>query len=255
MRLGVPCYREKDYEADDLIYSAVEHLRKEYRQVTVAGSDYDLTHNVIPGVSFRGVSSLVNSCSVMNFQHSVSPTHKVLLNTISAYKVFTGCNSDKIPAVASSISGIKLYDLFCDTIWSSVPEGQVLNVEEVRKKEVLLSFLDRIEPALGKDVIDAYRKNASIVFPREYKDDYVGISLQSLPQDSKNTIARLSNTVREFTLSKRLGALTTTELTSPERQKFREISRALSTGEYLADNGLSLEISSHSFNELDLGVL
>lgn len=112
-KAGIPAFKFDNYEADDIIAWATEELIDKFDSITIRANDMDITHNIRPKVIYKEFSK--NSGYIIthnNFEDVMSNEKRdIYYNTISAFKVFMGCSSDKIP-VFKSDNKIKPLDLY-----------------------------------------------------------------------------------------------------------------------------------------------
>lgn len=237
LRINVPAYKVDGYEADDLIHSAVEYNRGIHSSIGICSNDYDLTHNVDTQVYFEGVTSVVNNVKWNNFSESVARGKRVLLNTISAHKVFCGDNSDKIPpfTTESGVSGSQLYTRFCDFVNSSL---NPFNVRISRDPRILLLFIKSImEELTPKDVSDIELR-IEVVFPRKLETmDFKGANRQEIDLDG---LGRMLSYCGEYPGLKLINRYKT-GLTQDEAEMFRKRAYELRSGEFAADRLLRID--------------
>lgn len=136
--VNIACYKVDGYEADDIIYWAVKKFAKNYYGVEIFGNDKDLLHNVQSRVSFHSISSNVNSVYLSNFEKSIEKGKTIPFNTISAYKVFCGCSSDKIPQMklSNGMHGEEIYNEYLkflrekgiNAVWNIITDSRLPNI-------------------------------------------------------------------------------------------------------------------------------
>lgn len=164
-KIGVVCHKENGYEADDLIYNVVEANKSRYRNILVYGVDYDLTHNISSNVSFKSISSQVNSVDCKNFKDAIVKNETIVYNTITAYKVFMGDKSDGIGVFKSTLdkgpTGKQLYDLYIKAM--QVACG--LNPEIIKTRKALEIFLNKIGKNLSEDDLKTLKIRMDLFFP------------------------------------------------------------------------------------------
>jgi hypothetical protein len=235
MSIGIPCYKVDGFEADDLIFSAVEYNRDKYSAMKVFSADKDLMHNVDRAVRFEAVNSNVNSVTAMNFSEAVIRGKSILLNTLSAHKVFCGDTSDKVPALPER--GEQLYNRFCTFLTENSPNGYV-DPALARHVQALQIFLNAIDSELTAKEKEHLSVNIQVVYPRKAEGiDFYGLSAVDSDRDG---IAKLMSICYEFAPLKILGKPQFT-LTPEDIEMFKDKARTLRTGEYAADRSISFE--------------
>lgn len=244
MRCGIPCYKEDGFEADDLVFNAVEKFKKEYHSVHVYSADYDLTHNVDETVTFNAVNSNVNNVNFFNFGVAIVKGEFVLLNTISAHKVFHGCSSDKIKAFSSSVKEMTpdvLYKKFCDFLKRSMGSDYVPPQIGRDKRAILIFIRDELKPVLPEEEIEELNLRVEVVYPKETQGiEYVAGTRSSLDSANLEELARVLTLCKEYQALRYIGKKPSFPLESDVKY-FRSLARDLRTGAFAADRGLPLE--------------
>jgi hypothetical protein len=236
---GIPAYKVYNLEADDLIFSAVEKNRANYNRIGVFSSDYDVCHNVDENVYFEAVNSNVNNVTFRNFSSSVERGEEIMLNTLSAYKTFCGCNSDKVPPFRSAKhKGIDLYKAYCQFLREGL-NPYLVNVS--RSKEAFLMFLDRIAGVLTDKEMEELRVRVEVCFPRMCDSvEFVGEGKQSINLDMLGKLLSLCNDLPGLRQINR----TKTSLSEEEIQMFRKKAHELKTGEFAVDRNEPVDSSN-----------
>lgn len=231
--INIPCYKAEGMEADDLVFSAVEALKNEYSMISIFSSDYDLTHNVDDTVKFISANRNVNNINVRNFRDGVERGKKIMLNTISAYHAFCGCDSDNFPAFKgeNGVTGWQLYEAFC--------EFMRLRSRDLHKNPLAVEAFVKNAGQLGFDLsendIEFLLRNIKLAFPVKTEGiSYVGRSYQNIDMD---LYARLLSHCNDRG-SLRACRKQFHPMTEREKEFFRSEGKKLSTGEYAVDNNL-----------------
>lgn len=241
LRCNISCYSSEGLEADDLIYSAVEQNRPKYDKITVHTADYDLAHNVDEKVKFMAVNSNVNNVDHMNFSYAVVKGEIVPLNTISAHKVFFGCNSDKVPAFHSDarISNQELYSGFIQLLEKYSKDGYI-NIELARNKRTLQLYA-KSHPGLTEHDKETLLHRIEVIYPRLYDSfDYEASNRMTMGPLGNLEFEKLLTVCGEIDTLRRLGKREYAYISDDEKEYFRRKARELSTGEFAADRGLNL---------------
>jgi hypothetical protein len=246
MKANIPCYKVDGYEADDLIFSAVEKSG-DYSSIVIHSADYDVTHNVDERVSFEAVNSNVNNVNLGNFTYSVKKGVKLLPNTISAYKVFTGDVSDNIPNFVSEtgIKGVELYERFCEYLKEKL---KPYSVKVSKDKRALLIFLNDIRSELTESDMKNLKDRIEVVYPRFVDFDFKPVNRSSVDFNQYAKLLSLCNERQGLDILNK----SYVDLTSEEVEFFTKKAKELRTGEFAADRALDLRTPDHSYEVLNL---
>lgn len=170
-KCGFVCLKEDGYEADDLIYNVVQANQANYFEIEILGTDYDLTHNVaFPNVSFQAITRLVNSINPNNFSTGIVMGKTLYYNTISAYKVLCGDNSDMISSFTSSsgnITGAFLYNKYVELLKKN---GVLPHI--ARERKLLEQFLKGLNKFLTTEDYTELNRNMDLVYPVKLQGDF-----------------------------------------------------------------------------------
>lgn len=166
----IPCVKYNGYEADDIIYWTVKQYARSYQHVIIYSNDHDVAHNVQYNVSMKPFSKSSPIISYSNFEYSVVKGKVIPWNTISAYKVFMGCSSDKIPKFKSKqYSSEGLYRAFVKFLEDNGKLDQYLVATNPNALVIFVNssgFFDDEE----KDTIF---KRIQLIYPEEKPEDVV----------------------------------------------------------------------------------
>lgn len=88
-----------DYEADDIIFTAVQAYRKMYDHIFIHTGDSDLYFLVRDNVSVIGSNSRAKDVTLENYPYTVKKNEVVPYNSSTFLKILTGDRSDCIPPV------------------------------------------------------------------------------------------------------------------------------------------------------------
>lgn len=203
-QLGIACVSEEFVEADDIICAAVEELEQneDVYQITVYSDDLDLAHCVSGLTVLNPASSNGVQVTPNNFSQVCSDGKaRVLYNTISAFKVFTGCKSDTIPPLPD---GYAMYARFKD-YW--LEENALGPSEELKSPYYLARFLqDKLLDELSEEKLQEILDRISLIYPSEYKmKDGMTFTELALSSNIKNKelakdIARLTRCKKNLKL-------------------------------------------------------
>lgn len=238
---GVKCEKHDGYEADDIIEWAVQagEANEDYYQIMIHGNDYDLCHSIRPNVKFCGCSSNVASVTAGNFSTAVAKGEFVKYNTISAYKVFCGCSSDKIPELRleSGKHGKELYKQFVEF----TDANGIYNYEFTSTYKTILYFASQVDLFTENDMNELYRR-IKLVFPAEKPEDV-------LINPTKFYTVNQKKLIQYFALcgdvaSLRCMSAGKVTLSESEKEYLKERGRMLSSGIYAADNNLEPSLNN-----------
>lgn len=167
---GLNCAKLDGYEADDIIDWAAQ-LKPNYDLVNIIGNDYDLCHSVEDCVSFQACSSLVNDVHSYDFCQALNQYPGLKYNTLSAYKVFNGCKSDKIPAfnTKAGIRGSALYNDFNRYV-ATAHDGNYNSLICMKMPALLQLFMVESTKIKEEDYEELLRR-IQLVYPAQKPDD------------------------------------------------------------------------------------
>lgn len=245
---GIATLKVDGFEADDLIYTAIQKLQDNYVFSRIFTNDMDIAHNVTTKVSLEPVSSMGNKVNYRNYKTSIKKGVEVYLGTSTIYKMFCGDGSDKIPAFRSE-KGI-LGSVFYKSVVSFVDSKMASNPFVASRRE----FLDLMIKNFGSNLTDKDREElelrAKIFYPRLWD----GEVFPSKPKEIKGTVLYdLLSLLRLPALLKMLGVSPGYEPNNNNlRERFRDKSRLLSTGAFGAQRGLSYDTSVLDYDSLEL---
>lgn len=174
-RAGVPCLRHQSMTADDLVYNVVEWNRKygPSGEIKVLTADYDLAHNVGyyegKSIELLPANTNVNKITYMNFRYAIYPGEDLLLNTISAYKVFKGDASDNIKAMAKGDLYYKQYKDFLGKVDEKVGGLSSFELRERKYLDMFLNFVAKRDN-WNDELVKTYQSRANVIYPKDIKD-------------------------------------------------------------------------------------
>lgn len=234
MACGVPCAKQDGYEADDLIHWAVKQHYNSYAEIVIIGNDHDLCHEVQNKVRFKTIRLDQNNIYTGNFENSIISGVRIYFNTISAYKVFTGCPSDHIPSFKSEFgaSGKELYDDFIDMLNSMNIRRTYANTTN---PDLLRVYVKYSELLSDKDKIEM-EKRIQLIYPAENTDN-VQLPVASWSELDHYALFHFLTLYNDRDSLRCLGG-SAAYLSEDEKQELREKARALVNGEYAADHDI-----------------
>lgn len=230
-KCGIACYKVDTFEADDIIYNAVKQNKHNYLAVDVFGVDYDLTHNVDEGkVRFRAVNSNVNSIDVSNFCFGIKQGVYIHFNTISAFKVLNGDNSDNISAFKSvkGYKGSELYSIYVKYLESQNPQ---LSSTYTSHADVFRAVLKALNEKLTEEDYVDLETRIKKVYPAEMSETFTPSNLANA---DKALLTELISAVDEYPALRSL-RYSRGFVSESTRSLFYKLGKELETGEYAVD--------------------
>lgn len=246
---GIRCEKYNGYEADDLVEWAVaQNVDKYIRGVTIHGNDMDLCHSIRNGVCLSTLDSGLNDITPANFETGIYRGEHIPYNTISAYKVFCGDRSDKIPVLKTEkgYSPKQLYDTWCRVMERY---GSLGNRSIGPNPEMIELFATKTNLFSEKD-IDEIRRRVELIYPAEVPE---GVVLEPVQWSDVNKEA-LTCFMSKYGAKDALKCLGLRGygLTDKEKDELRERGHALRTGAYAADHNLEFQTESVKSTLIDL---
>lgn len=174
-KAGIACFKKDGLEADDLIYNIIEKNKNNFSRKDILGTDYDLTHNIVDSsTEFVSISTNVHSINKETFPYLTVKDRYIEPNTITAYKVFCGDNSDEYKGFVSQdgkITGSFLYNKFC-----SIFKSKGVTPDDFRQRKLLEYFIEQLKDKFSVADIEKLKVNMDLAFPVE--DDSMDYSVK-----------------------------------------------------------------------------
>lgn len=232
-RIGLACYKEDGYEADDLIYNIVERQKDKRSKIVILANDKDLAHNICqPNIELLAISSNATSLDWNSFERGLVKGKIIWRNTITAYKVCTNDKSDCIKGIylEDGTPGSVLYDEFVKFCKDNRIPGAIC-----RERAAFEVFLETRGNLTEKD-LETLNLRMDLFFPFVIKnEDFRLYSNKS--NTNRNELSKFIASIgdprckRTYRVSYALDDL--------NDELFRR-ARELETGEFAADKGESL---------------
>ena len=237
MRCGIPCHKVDNYEADDIVAWAVSKYAKSYYQITIVCNDMDLAHNVQQNVVIKATREDMPCVNMINFKTVVHRGDVVPFNTISAYKVFNGCTSDKIPPFTSESGekGDAIYRRFTQYL-----QDHYINFyENSANKDFLVWYLKQ-EENLSESDMKEISCRIVLVYPAACPADY------SLDVASESNIDLLRyeqvlSLMGDYSSLKCLGLSVKLEVPEDLKALVKSYGQRYVSGEFSVDNNLPVD--------------
>lgn len=246
---GIVCEKYEGYEADDIVEWAVQdNYEKFIRGISIYSNDIDICHSVRNGVTFRNLARDGNDIMMSNFSTGIYNGEIIPYNTISAYKVFTGCKSDGIKPFKSACgyTGKQLFSAWCETISKY---GDLSNRMYGANPEMVRIFIKGIK-AFTQDEVKELLQRVDLIFPAT-KPEGVMITPVSWNNVDKDKLAHFCS-MYGATMALKCMGLRNSTLSESDKEQLRQMSRSLNTGEYAADHNLQHESKSVATTMIDL---
>ena len=234
--IGVTCLKMEGYEADDLINWSVLAYRDSFDEITILSGDEDITHNVqqkVTYIPFVKGRAIVNSS---NFVKAVHKGREIAFNTISAYKVFCGCNSDSIPAFKSEYNAEELYDAYVKVL----RDNGFYDYDRTSSRIVLDFFIDN-SGLFSDEQKEELKERADVIFPLKAPDNF-SIEIKKYLDVDKAYLAQLLSMCNNYRALKYC-RLRREEVPESLKQIIKDYAYALETGAYAVDNNLEVDPS------------
>lgn len=245
---GIRCEKYDGYEADDIIDWAVKQNVGNYYQTTIYGNDYDLCHNVQQRVMFKTVREDMNNIHVGNFETGIYKGERIKFNTISAYKVFCGCSSDKIPAMnlKCAINGKEIYAKYLKFL----EENNVTCKYSVLTNPKLPILFAQYSGLFDTDEIEDVTKRVKLVYPAEMP---AGVEIRPTlrKEIDLDKLAHFLSMYNDFE-SLRCIQMRKRDLDDNDKNILRQKAKALRTGEFAADRNIEPEFNRVKTTTLSL---
>lgn len=245
---GIRCYKVDGYEADDIIDWAVKQNVGNFYQTTIYGNDYDLCHSIQPRVIFKTVRDDMNNIHPGNFETGIYKGKRIKFNTISAYKVFCGCFSDKIPSMnlASGVGGLALYNKFLNFIQLYGCVGK-LNLLTNPKLPVIFAEAAGI---FTSEELEELKRRVRLVYPANIPDGMTIVPTAAKDVDLER-LAHFLSLYNDFD-SLRCLQLRKRNLDDEDKKLLLQKAKAFKTGEFAADHSITPEFDKVKTSTLSL---
>ena len=237
-KAGVPVAKYDTYEADDIISWAVKDYVSAYDYITICSNDHDVAHNVQNKVIMKPFSRNDAIISAINFEYTVQKGKRIQFNTISAYKVFMGCSSDRIAVFKSAkYNSESLYRCFLNFLREHNLDG---NYGATTDKKTLAIFINTSGLFTESEKEELY-KRIDLVYPAEKP---ACISLRPVNKNmlDLSSIADILIMCRDRASVKNLG-VAYFDLSDSFLHLLDSYSQSLNSGAYSVDRNLEVDPS------------
>ena len=244
---GIKCEKHDGFEADDIIEWAVDAHSEKFNQTIIYSNDIDICHSVRNGVVLSTLSDDMNDITPTTFEYGIKKGKRILYNTISAYKTFCGCESDKIPSFVSEggLRGSDLYAMWC-TFAQKV--GPVSDRNIGPNKQIIRIFVDRLNTFTERDR-EELRKRIELVYPAE-KPAEISIEPVKVSSIDKDALRSFCELYGLRSAMKCMG-MRSYPLGENDKKRLYDEARMLKSGEYAADKNIN-SMSSMSSQVLSI---
>ena len=239
---NVCCMKVDGFEADDIIDWAVrENLNAP--GISILGNDEDLAHSVAPNTTL----TLFGTSSKIVSKNSFERTMKMPYNTVSLYKVFRGCVSDKIPVFkgAKKINSQVMYDRCIQFINEN---NYYDNYYATTSINLIVNFVQQSEDLFAPEDYEELEKRIKLIYPAD-KPDEVTIRPTALADVNVEVFSEIASALYEMPIIKcirgklKKGKTYTTDLLDKRAKNY-------TSGAFMVDNNLSFSSSSLASSEV-----
>lgn len=234
---GLACYKQDGYEGDDLINWCVQQEvnSKSFLEIFIIGNDKDLLHNVQPRVTFKSITSEVNTVTSSNFEYSIFKDKRIPYNFISAYKVFYGCSSDNIPTFKAEcgLCNKELFDAFVTLFeMKDIPHTW----ENTTNVEILKAFVNALSSFTVNDRTELNRR-IQLIYPAQNP----GVTFQptGFNQFNKQALSKFLTLYNDYESLKCLD-LPKAYLLDDDREFIKQKAYNFKTGAFAVDHNLEV---------------
>lgn len=238
-KANLACYKIDGFEADDIIYWATKRYVSDYYNIEIFGNDKDLLHNIQKRVSFHSISSNVNSVYLSNFEKSIEKGKTIPFNTISAYKVFCGCSSDKIPSMrlSNGLGGEALYQRYLRFL----EQNDIPRTWETITSFKLPNIFGNLSGLFTDEEKQELFKRIHIVYPAECPED-VHLETSNANSIYSDVLEHVLNLFNDWESIKCM-KFTKVGLNSNDIQFLKDNAKLLTSGAYEVDRNSRCELT------------
>lgn len=245
---GIRCEKYTGYEADDIIEWVVAENYQKYGVTTIYTNDHDICHSIRPAVTLFNLHREGNNVDQYSFETGIERGKSIPYNTISAYKVFTGCKSDKIPPMKLQCgkSGEEVYRIWVEAVGKVAPLGNRACGPNPKMVEL---FCER-SGLFSQEEMKEVKTRIKLVYPAD-KPNNVTITPTDWSEIDKDALVRVCtryNAVKALSCMK----VSRCQLSEQDKQMLREKGKTIVTGEYATDKNLPFNSLSVKTTVLNL---
>lgn len=246
---GLNCAKFEGYEADDIIDWAAK-LSPGYDLVNIVGNDYDLCHSIDDNITFQACNSLVNDVHTYDFCKALNKYTGLTFNTLSAYKVFNGCNSDNIPAykTIAGVRGAELYGDFKKYV-EEENNGQYNAVRFTQRPELLLLFAQASPKITEEDYPELIRR-VKLVYPADKPED-ITIKPIGLQQTRRAPLEKYFTLLNDQYALNYLN-LKSVSLKPADYELMKNMKKSITSGTFAVDHDIPTDSSTSEAFELNI---
>lgn len=246
---GIRCEKYDGFEADDVVEWAVVQNYEEYvRGTIIYSNDVDLCHSIRNGVCLYATNPAMNDINQTNFSTEIKRGEIVPYNTVSAYKVFCGCSSDKIPSfkMECGLGGRKLFDAWCAIMQKIGP----LSERRIgANPSAIKAFVNGLAGVTENDKLEL-EKRIQLVFPAEAPE---GTRIEPVVySDVDVDKLRLFMGLYGSKAAMKCMGMRSYSLTDEDKALLREKAKSLMSGAYAADKNLMYDTKNVRSQVIDL---
>lgn len=162
--IGIPYLKQDNYEADDLIASAMKKYRGKYMAYKIYSGDSDLASNIRNDrTTLIGTADIYPTITSRNFETTVKRGCVIPYNTILPYYTIFGKKSNNVKAVADTKTCVDLFDSFMK--YSETSYTSVEDYTDISHFAGWLANMLETDPASENMVTNLFSRT-EYVFPR-----------------------------------------------------------------------------------------
>lgn len=252
-RLNIPCFYADGYEADEVIYQAVDANLDSYYNMDIITSDKGDMAGVIvkPGIMLIGADSKATTISRDNYEFAIRSGVPIKYNSVLPFNVFCGKPSNNL-GVLHLPSGAKSRDYY----WSYMQYCDAMQVkpEFMSKYVIFKAWLSEKYRAgeIPREDVEVILERATLCFPREIEGLDCTVPFYTYANLDKSEVL---DVLRMFQMNDLARFLGITEIvngdnaTKADKAYLWRFKTVYSEGTFQADSGLSLR--TEAFEGLD----
>lgn len=249
-KCGFVCLKREGWEADDLINYVVTYNHERYDRIKILANDMDLAALVTNKVRLENIRTDSPSIDKDNFSSAVITGEFIPYNLLRQYKILVGDKSDNIKPfrrVEDEKSGMSLgRQMFSDYKLEATSSGEL---EKYSDGKTFLTWIvqNSSKYGLSQQDVNNLAIRYQLVYPKVMlESDWA--ELQPLFDSSYSSINQ-EQWAKFLTIFKAREAMELLRIRPVSVDKrifsyFKKKQESIVTGEYMADNNLSLEKSS-----------
>lgn len=178
--IGIPYLKRDNYEADDLVASAMKKYRGKYMSYKIYSGDSDLASNIRNDRTMLiGTADIYPTINKNNFETTVKKGSFIPYNTILPYYTIFGKKSNNVKQIADTKTCVSLFESFMSYSKASLTDAE--DYTDISHFAGWLANMLETDPASEAIVSELFNRT-EYVFPRidENLPDFVFPSAEDL---------------------------------------------------------------------------